>query len=131
MNKFEAIGRLTRDPELSTTTSGISICKFSLAVNRKYASGDTKADFFNFVAWKGTGENINKYCKKGSQVYVSGELQNRSYKSKDGTKKYIAEINVDYCEFLSSRTEVSQGSGQKAMKNVDDLPQSDDGDLPF
>lgn len=74
MNRFECIGRLTKDVELNTTNSGVSVAKFSIAVNRKFKdeNGESVADFFNVVAWRGLGENIHKYCKKGSKVFIAG-----------------------------------------------------------
>lgn len=131
MNKFLAIGRLTKDPELTTTQGGLSVCKFTLAVNRKYSSGEQKADFINCVAWRGLADNINKFCRKGGQVYIEGELQTRNYQAADGTKKYITEINVNDCQFLSKPDGQSTPSQkQSKQSSIDDL-QPDDGDLPF
>lgn len=99
MNRVEFIGRLTKDPELSTTNSGIELTRFSLAVDKIHTSEDD-ADFFNIVAWRGLAENICKYCKKGSKVYIAGALQNRSYDASDGTKRLVTEIVANECEFL-------------------------------
>ena len=73
MNKVILIGNLTRDPELATTNSGISYCRFSLAVQRRFASnGERETDFINVVVWRGQAENCNKYLKKGSKFWISG-----------------------------------------------------------
>lgn len=72
MNKVFMIGNLTRDPELSETASGVSLCRFSIAVNRNYSGEDRMTDFFNCIAWRGTGEAVARYAKKGNKVAVSG-----------------------------------------------------------
>ena len=104
MNKVIFIGNLTRDPELSTTNSGVNVCKFTLAIQRRFsgADGEKETDFFNIVVWRGLGENCNKYLKKGSKCCVIGELQNRSYEAQDGTKRYVTEVIANEVEFLSS-----------------------------
>ncbi len=80
MNRVFLIGNLTRDPELTETSSGIAICRFSIAVNRNYSSndGERKTDFFNCVAWRGLGENVARYAKKGNKVAVMGSVELRS-----------------------------------------------------
>lgn len=124
MNRVELIGRLTKDVELSTTTSGITVAKFGIAVNRRFKNenGESVADFFNVVAWRGLAENIHKFCKKGSKVFIAGELQNRSWDKDDGTKAYITEIIANECEFLDT----------KQQDNNEHKPQPiDDDNLPF
>ena len=81
MNKCILIGNLTRDPELSTTGSGISVCKFSIAVNRtfKNQNGEYETDFLNIVTWRGLADNCSKYLIKGSKVAVCGQIQTRTY----------------------------------------------------
>ena len=102
MNKIFLIGNLTRDPEHRVTTSGISVCTFSLAVNRRFASQDGKreADFISIVTWRGLADNCTKYLRKGSQVAVCGSLQTRTYE-KDGIKRYVSEVVADDVEFLN------------------------------
>lgn len=127
MNRFECIGRLTRDPELTTTNSGIAVLRFGLAVNRKFKdeNGENITDFFNIVAWRGLAENINKYCKKGSKVFIAGELQNRSWEKDDGTKAFITEVIANECEFLDNKgSENSTKSEQPKLEPIDDA-------LPF
>ena len=101
MNKCFLIGRLTRDPELRTSGQGVSVCTFSLAVDRPYKSADgaRQTDFFNIVVWRQQAENCARYLQKGSQCAVEGNIQNRTYE-KDGEKRYITEIVADRVEFL-------------------------------
>ena len=105
MNKAILIGRLTRDPELRTTTSGISSTSFTVAVSRTYTNqnGEIETDFINCVAWRKQAENIAKYCKKGSQVAVEGRIQTRSYDAQDGTKRYVTEVLADNVTFLGAK----------------------------
>ena len=79
MNKVFLIGNLTRDPELTETSGGVSVCHFSIAVNRNYTSGDgeRQTDFFNVTAWRGLADTVSRFCKKGSKVAVSGSTQLR------------------------------------------------------
>ena len=105
MNKAIIIGRLTRDPEMRTTTSGTNSTTFTVAVSRNYtsANGERETDFINCVAWRKQAENIAKYCTKGSQVAVEGRIQTRSYDAQDGTKRYVTEIIADNVTFLGGR----------------------------
>lgn len=105
MNKAILIGRLTRDPELRTTTSGISSTSFTVAVSRTYTNqnGERETDFINCVAWRKQAENLAKYCNKGSQVAVEGRIQTRSYDAQDGTKRYVTEVLADNVTFLSAK----------------------------
>lgn len=106
MNRVFLIGNLTRDPELTQTPNGISVCRFSIAVNRPYTQGDNaerQTDFFNCTAWRGLGENIAKYQKKGSKVAVSGSIQLRNYEDNQGVRRTAVDIICQDVEFLSSR----------------------------
>ena len=105
MNKAIIIGRLTRDPEMRTTTSGTNSTTFTVAVSRNStgANGERETDFLNCVAWRKQAENIAKYCTKGSQVAVEGRIQTRSYDAQDGTKRYVTEIIADNVTFLGGR----------------------------
>ena len=128
MNKCILIGNLTKDTELTTTTNGVSVCKFTIAVSRKFANadGERETDFLNIIAWRTLGENCNKFLKKGSKVAVVGNIQSRSYDATDGTKRYITEIVAEEVEFLSS--------SQKKEEDKDDTPKYapiDDDGLPF
>lgn len=131
MNKVFLIGNLTRDPELATTNSGISVCRFSLAVPRRFSnsSGERETDFFNIIVWRGQAENVHKYLKKGSKCAVSGQIQIRNYEQ-DGTKRYVTEIVADDVEFLNSRNG-GEGMERQDRPEVAELEPVDDDTLPF
>jgi single-strand DNA-binding protein len=136
MNKVILIGNLTRDPELSTTSSGINYCRFSLAVQRRFAGsgGEREADFINIVVWRAQADNCHKYLKKGSKACVVGNLQTRSYDGQDGTKKYVTEVVAEEVEFLSSKASGdSQGDAPipSTDSNAGDLQPIEDDNLPF
>jgi single-strand DNA-binding protein len=105
MNKVFLIGNLTRDPELRQTPNGVSVCSFSLAVQRDYAdnNGERVADFFNITVWREKGENCHKYLKKGKKACVVGTLQNRKYEDSDGAVRNVTEIIASDVEFLSPK----------------------------
>ena len=124
MNKVYLIGNLTRDPELSETTSGIAVCRLTIAVNRTYNS---EVDYFNITVWRTVAENCGKFLKKGSKVAVCGSLQNRSYEDKDGVKRNYTDIVASEVEFLSTK---SNGEGGETARPTLDAVPSDD-DLPF
>lgn len=114
MNKVILMGRLTRDVELRQTPSGVSVARFSIAVNRRFASKDAQqtADFINCVAWRQTGEFVSRYFHKGSMIAVVGSLQSRSWDDKDGKRQYSTEVSVDEAYFTGSRAESGTGAGQ-------------------
>ena len=105
MNKAILMGRLTADPELRTTQSNISVCSFTLAVNRNYVSstGERDADFINCVAWRNQAKNMHKYVKKGHLLGVDGRLQTRTYQNEAGETRYITEVVCDFVTFLETR----------------------------
>ena len=113
MNKCIFIGNLTRDPEFQTTGSGVSLCRFSIAVNRNYSNsnGEREADFINIVTWRGLAENCNKYLTKGRKVCVVGQLQTRTYDDKDGNKRYATEIVAEDVEFINAGGGNNGGDG--------------------
>lgn len=134
MNKVYLIGNLTRDPEHTQTTGGISVCRMSIAVGRRFsnAEGTRDTDFFNVTAWRGTADNCAKFLKKGNKIAVSGSIQTRTYEKQDGTKGFSVDIVADEVEFLSSRND--NGEGGMAVDNsapVSDLQPIDDDTLPF
>ena len=139
MNKVYLIGNLTRDPEISTTTSGISVCRMSIAVGRRFsnAEGGRDTDFFNVTAWRGTADNCAKFLKKGNKIAVSGSIQTRNYEKADGTKGFSVDIVADELEFLSSKNDgTGEGSSEGGMTiggsaPVSDLQPIDDDNLPF
>ena len=121
MNKVFLTGNLTRDPEMSTTPSGISLCKFGLAVNRPY-SKEKEVDFFNIIVWRGPAENCYKYLKKGNKVGISGSIQTRTYDKSDGTKASTFDIVAEEVEFLTTKQETNAVSG--GSKTVEQKPQT-------
>ena len=101
MNKAILIGRLTRDPELRTTSNGISVTSFTIAVDRNFNNqqGEKETDFIPVVAWRKLADTCAKYLAKGRLVAVSGRMQVRSYEGKDG-KRYVTEVVADEVQFL-------------------------------
>ena len=109
MNQVILIGRTTKDPELNTTSSGIAVARFSLAVDRQTKKGEEKeSDFFNIVCWRGLGETCAKYLKKGRKCCIVGRLENRSYQAQDGTTRYITEIIATNIDFLDNKNNTEQ-----------------------
>ena len=104
-NKVMLGGRLTADPELKQTQSGIPVASFSIAVNRRFGSKDgnqPQADFFNVTAWRATAEFVSRYFKKGSSIFVVGTIQNRSWTDPQGVKHYATDIVADEVSFVES-----------------------------
>ena len=111
MNKIMLIGNLTRDPEISTTPSGVQVCRFGIAVNRRYQTneaGEKVTDFFNIVAWRQLAETCSKFLAKGRKVAVMGELQARTYQDKNGETRLALDVSADEIEFLTPRQDGSQ-----------------------
>ena len=139
MNKVFLIGNLTRDPELSQTPTGVSVCRMSIAVSRRFsnAEGGRETDFFNVTAWRGNAENCAKFLKKGNKVAVAGSVQVRNFERQDGSKGTSVDIVADEVEFLSSRNDAGEsGSSEGGMAlgstgPVSDLQPISDDDLPF
>ena len=131
MNKVFLIGNLTRAPELTETASGVTVCRFSIAVNRGYTNrdGERETDFFNCTAWRGTAENIAKYCKKGGKVAVTGSIQIRNYEDNEGKNRTAVDVIVQDCEFLYSGGEKGDGLSGKKRPQLEEY--DDDGDNPF
>ena len=113
LNRIDIMGRLTRDPELRRTGSGIAVASFSLAVDRDYSpkdGGERETDFIDCVAWRQTGEFVSKYFTKGRMIVVSGRLQIRSWTDKDGNKRRTAEVIADNVYFGDSKRDGDSGS---------------------
>ncbi len=143
MNKVILIGNLTADPKMRQTPSGVSVCSFSLAVQRRFsnAQGVREADFINIVAWRQTAELCSRFLTKGRKCAVIGSLQTRSYDAQDGSKRYVTEVIADEVEFLGAP------QGNQNQSNYGDIPmppeppasyqsntgftQVDDDELPF
>ena len=116
MNKAILIGRLTRDPEVRYTQSGVAVCTFTLAVDRRFArrednNGQPTADFIPIVCWRKLAEVCGNNLVKGRRISVEGRIQVRSYDAQDGSKRYVTEIVADEVEFLDSRGSASQTGG--------------------
>ena len=149
LNHITIMGRLTRDPEMRTTQSGVAVASFTLAVDRDFGGrdgGEKQTDFIDRVAWRQTAEFVSKYFTKGSMAVVSGRLQIRDWTDRDGGKRRNAEVVVDNIYFgeskrreggemrsdsrpayQSSNEGVSPGMGASAFSELGD----DDGELPF
>lgn len=114
MNKVFLIGNLTKDPEMRSTQSGVVVCNFSIAVNRRFRNpqtGQQETDFLNVVAWRQLAELCSKYLAKGHKVAVTGSIQTRTYEAKDGSKRTAWDIVADEVEFLSANQNGGASSG--------------------
>lgn len=132
LNKVIIGGRLTSEPELKTTQSGISVVSFSVAVNRKTKQGEEqKADFFNVVAWRQTAEFVSRYFHKGSSICIVGVLQNSSWQDQKGEKHYRTDIVADEVMFVDSKGDQAAFTPTPGAiaPNFEDIPT--DADLPF
>lgn len=131
-------GRLTADPELKTTSNGISVTAFSIAVDRRYRSGEERqTDFINIVAWRQSAEFITKYFKKGNLIGIEGSIQTRRYQDKNGNNRTAFEVVVNNVQFVESKRDSSPADAVPAsFSNADvndfaDLGDATDDDLPF
>ena len=138
MNKVFLIGNLTRDPELTETSGGVPICRFAIAVNRNYSGpdGERKTDFFNVTAWRGLGETVARFAKKGNKIAVSGTIELRNYEDSQGIKRTGVDIVAQDVEFLTPRGSSDNGddgevapSGNRPKPTLQSF--DDDGDIPF
>lgn len=149
MNKVVLIGNLARDPELRTLDSGVTLCRFTLAVNRRVpnAQGQREADFVNCVAWRQTAEFVSRYFTKGRKMALIGSIQVRSYEQ-EGVKRYSTEVVADEVEFVDRAPQGGSGgyddgyvppapppatsrSTQPMEAPRDDFVEVDDDELPF
>lgn len=140
LNHIVIMGRLTRDPELRRTQSGTAVANFTLAVERDYAGKDQsekETDFIDCVAWRSTGEFVEKYFKRGRMACVSGQLQIRQWTDKDGNKRRSAEVVADNVYFADSKNAAENGSTGAAPATPAPAAGSfepvdiDDDELPF
>lgn len=137
MNKCIMIGRLTADPELRTTQSGVSNCNFKIAVQRRFkdSNGERQADFFTCVSWRQTAEFVSRYFHKGDMIAVEGSMQNRSYDAQDGSKRYVTEMmvdNVEMCGGQKSKSDNVDAIAAQARQTFGaGFTEVDDDDLPF
>ena len=123
-NKVIIIGRLTADPELKMTQSGLAVTSFSVAVDRRFAkeSDEVKADFFNVVCWRKTAEFVCNYFSKGKEILVEGELQNRSYTANDGGKRTVTEIVAGKVNFVGGKNDGALLQSENSAQYRDQAP---------
>ncbi|MCZ0702230.1 single-strand DNA-binding protein [Natronobacillus azotifigens] len=146
LNRVVLVGRLTKDPDLRYTASGVAVANFTIAVNRPFSNqqGDREADFINCVVWRKPAENLANYMSKGSQIGVDGRIQTRSFDGQDGKRVYVTEVVADSVQFLESKggsgsntNSGGQGSGSyRSEQNQNQAPnhnqqQSSNGSSPF
>lgn len=141
MNKMFLIGNLTRDPELRSTQTGVPVCTFTVAVNRRQRqgaeAGQQEADFFRVTTWRQLAENCNRYLAKGRKVGVVGTLTLQQYTGNDGVQRASLEVQADEVEFLSPRGEGGAGDSRSmptaspSQANDSGFVRVDDDDLPF
>lgn len=142
MNKAILVGRLTKDPELSQTPNGVSNCRFTIAVNRRYknAEGGYDADFINCIAWRQQAEFLAKFFAKGRMVGLVGSIQTRNYE-KDGQRVYVTEVVADEISFVDSKSQSENSAPYTPSNNSTPsdsfgaadgfMPMPADDDLPF
>ena len=150
-NKVILIGNMTADPELKQTAGGVSVCSFSIAVNRRFAKADQgqqNVDFINIVTWRQQAEFVSRYFKKGNPILICGQLQTRSWNDNQGQKRYTTEVVADEVSFVASAAQTASQNAAPAAAgnytpdaygaptfnsapsaNFEEIP--NDGDLPF
>lgn len=133
INQLVLVGRLTRDPELRYTQSGIAVARFTLACDRPFTGQDGKkeVDFIDCVVWRKQAENVTQYLKKGSMAGLTGRLQISSYDDKDGNRKYRAEVVADSVRFLESKKDGESAAPRQEAPTKQETPASGFGADPF
>lgn len=140
INRTVLVGRLTKDPELRYTPSGVAVAAFTLAVNRSHtnSNGERDADFINCIAWRQLAELCANYLKKGSQAGIDGRLQSRSYDNKEGKRVFVVEVVADNVQFLSPSNRENNvpsgtygGAPNDPFANDSRMIDIADDDLPF
>lgn len=130
MNNICIIGRLTTAPEIKKTTSGVSVCSASIAVDRDYkVNGEKATDFVPCVFWRGTAEFVGKYFNKGDMIAVVGSLESRKYKDKEGNNRTVWEVKADKVNFCGGKKETIQDNNTQTFEDVSDELSGED--LPF
>lgn len=128
INNVTLMGRLTGKPELKTTTSGINVTTFCIAVDRRFQqNGEKQADFINCVAWRNTAEFIAKYFGKGDMIAVTGEIQTRKYQDNGGNNRVAVEVVINNASFCGGKS--GGGNGSEPAPQFEDISINDD--LPF
>lgn len=121
INKVILMGRLTADPELRQTTSGISMCRFSIAIDRGYKpkdGGERQTDFINVVSWRQQAEFVSRYFSKGRMIIVEGSLRNNNYTDQNGVKHYSMDVQADNVSFGESKAAASSAAGSQPIGDV-------------
>lgn len=132
MNKVIEMGRLTREPEVSSSNSGTTFARFSIAVDRRFKKeGEPDADFFNCTAFGKTAEFVERYLKKGTKVLVTGRLQNNNYTNKEGQKVYDVRIMVEEIEIAESKKDNNQSTQDTQGTDFLNVPDGLVEELPF
>ena len=139
INRTVLVGRLTKNPELRYTPSGVPMARFILAVNRPFSNqqGEKEADFINCIAWRKQAENLSNYMKKGNMVGIEGRIQTGSYEGQDGKRVYTTDVIADSVQFLEARGGNTQGQQNYTYTNEDPFANSrgqvevSDDELPF
>ena len=116
MNKVFLIGRLSRDPELRHTTSGMPVCQINVAISRPVSQGsEPQTDFINVVVWNKQAENVARYLSKGRQIAIEGRIQTRSYDNNEGKRTYVTEVIASNVEFLGSANDNNRTSNNESF----------------
>lgn len=124
MNQVALIGRLTKDIELKYTQSGVAVCQFSIAVDRRFKSeGQPTADFISVVAWKQTAEFVSKYFHKGNRIAIIGRIQTRSWDDTEGKKHFVTEVIAESVEFCESKHQTENNYASTEAGYFDDIEQ--------
>lgn len=140
LNRVILIGRLTKDPELRYTPSGVAVTTFTLAVDRPFTNnGQKETDFINIVTWRQLAETCANYLKKGRLTAAEGRIQVRNYDNSEGKRVYVTEVIADNVRFLESPASGTNGGGNASTRDDSEDPFRDDGkpidisddDLPF
>ena len=132
MNRTVLVGRLTKDPELRYTQTGIAVANFTIAVDRRFAKdGNQSADFIPVIVWQKQAENVAKYLSKGRLVAVDGRIQTSSYDNKDGQRVYRTDVVADQVEFLSSKSDAKGGSDSNDSSGYSDESDYSTEEIPF
>lgn len=127
INNIVLTGRLTTQPELKTTTNGISVLSFSIAVERNYSSGgERQTDFINCVAYRGTAEFISRYFSKGEMIALTGSLQMRKYETQQGEKRTVYEVVINEVSFCGSKSTAPTSESQETTPSFEKVDTDDD-----
>ena len=132
LNRITIHGRLTQDVELKQTQSGVSVCNFTVAVDRSYSKGEDKiTDFFTVVCWRGLADMVSKYFSKGKEIIVSGEMQSRKWQDNDGNNRVSWEIQANTVDFCGSKGNATPTTENAKQGDLDAVVDNGTDDLPF